>query len=269
MKLKWLIPLIVLGMFTQAVGKIVILQPDWKFHNSVAPGGDFGIITGTVWDTTDSDSAVFVDTTNAADIFNFADDSINGGIVLITGGTGINQMRYIFDFALDAVACTAHIQPNWTTNPDSTSTYRIWYGFDEQDKSAYPKFGETYTGWFVDKDDTVYSVPIEWNPDLDDYQLTYMATVDSVEDGNLPTGAVTIDVQVWVEVSHDGTNWYTPLWADSLIVNSITDTRFNTFEVTLPKGTKEFRIGTMGGAGHTATFGMTWFRQWLWLPKVR
>jgi len=50
-------------------------------------------------------------------------DTYNGCRILITGGTGIGQSRYISDWVL--ATDTATVSRAWTTNPDATSTYEI------------------------------------------------------------------------------------------------------------------------------------------------
>jgi hypothetical protein len=53
----------------------------------------------------------------------FANDELNGSLVLITGGTGIGQVRRIWDYV--GSTDTASIEPNWTTTPSGTITYVI------------------------------------------------------------------------------------------------------------------------------------------------
>jgi hypothetical protein len=56
----------------------------------------------------------------------FADDILNGCIVLIHTGTGAGQARVITDYA--GATDIATITPNWTTNPSSDSQYEVWPG---------------------------------------------------------------------------------------------------------------------------------------------
>jgi len=51
------------------------------------------------------------------------DDTYNGYSLFITGGTGIGQERLIVDYV--GTTKVATINSNWSTNPDSTSTYEI------------------------------------------------------------------------------------------------------------------------------------------------
>jgi hypothetical protein len=51
------------------------------------------------------------------------DDLFNGTRILLTGGTGAGQARIITDY--NGTTKVASIAPNWTTNPDATSTYEI------------------------------------------------------------------------------------------------------------------------------------------------
>ncbi len=56
----------------------------------------------------------------------FADDIMNGNVILILTGTGAGQSRVITDYALTNDVAT--VTPNWITNPSSDSTYEVWPG---------------------------------------------------------------------------------------------------------------------------------------------
>lgn len=51
------------------------------------------------------------------------DDIYNDHLAYITGGTGVGQMRFITDYV--GATKIATVKPNWTTNPDNTSTFAI------------------------------------------------------------------------------------------------------------------------------------------------
>ena len=51
------------------------------------------------------------------------DDFYNGALVVVTGGTGVGQVRRITDYVGSTRVAT--VDANWVTNPDSTSRYRI------------------------------------------------------------------------------------------------------------------------------------------------
>lgn len=53
----------------------------------------------------------------------YSDDEINGHVVVLTGGTGGGQWRFISDYT--GATDTATVTPAWTTQPDATSTYEI------------------------------------------------------------------------------------------------------------------------------------------------
>jgi hypothetical protein len=53
----------------------------------------------------------------------FANDELNGNIVLIHTGTGAGQARLITDYT--GATDTADVTPNWTTTPDATSQYEV------------------------------------------------------------------------------------------------------------------------------------------------
>lgn len=74
-----------------------------------------GSITGTAQSATGT-------TIVLASASAFSDDELNGGIIEITGGTGVGQFRQIDDYVGSTDTATV---TTWTTNPDSTSTYRI------------------------------------------------------------------------------------------------------------------------------------------------
>lgn len=52
------------------------------------------------------------------------DDVVNGGTLVILSGTGAGQSRIITDYV--TATDTATVDPNWGTNPDSTSVYAIF-----------------------------------------------------------------------------------------------------------------------------------------------
>jgi hypothetical protein len=55
------------------------------------------------------------------------DDQYNGWIVKITGGTGSGQSRLITDYSGTSLVAT--VSEDWTTAPDSTSTYSLFKRF--------------------------------------------------------------------------------------------------------------------------------------------
>ena len=50
-------------------------------------------------------------------------DFYNNAVVLITGGTGVGQVRRISDYV--GATKVASVVPNWATNPDNTSTFAV------------------------------------------------------------------------------------------------------------------------------------------------
>lgn len=65
-----------------------------------------------------SSGAILLDASASA-----TDDFYTGLVVLITGGLGIGQARVIRGYA--GTSKSAGVSPNWTTNPDNTSTFAI------------------------------------------------------------------------------------------------------------------------------------------------
>lgn len=83
-------------------------------------GGGTGL-TPLASDTAQGGSA---STIQLADAETFANDELNGNVVLIHTGTGAGQSRLIYDYT--NANDTADVTPNWTTNPDNTSQYEVW-----------------------------------------------------------------------------------------------------------------------------------------------
>ena len=55
----------------------------------------------------------------------FADDELNGAIIVITGGTtGVGQVRVISDYV--STTDTATVSPDWTTTPSGTIAYKVY-----------------------------------------------------------------------------------------------------------------------------------------------
>ncbi len=73
---------------------------------------------------TSSTASTLVDTSQSWATNAYQSVSANGWEVLITGGTGVNQLRSI----LGNTSNTLTLSRNWATNPDSTSTYAIYNG---------------------------------------------------------------------------------------------------------------------------------------------
>ena len=51
------------------------------------------------------------------------DDFYNGALILLTGGTGVGQARFISDYV--GATKVASVSPNWATNPAADSTFAI------------------------------------------------------------------------------------------------------------------------------------------------
>jgi hypothetical protein len=56
----------------------------------------------------------------------FANNELNGNVVKLLTGTGAGQSRLITSYT--GATDTASISPNWTTNPDATTTYEVVNG---------------------------------------------------------------------------------------------------------------------------------------------
>lgn len=67
------------------------------------------------------------------------DDFYNGRIITITAGTGSGQSRDIDDYT--GATKIANISPNWSTNPDATSVYRVEIG----DRASITKYGRRWS----------------------------------------------------------------------------------------------------------------------------
>lgn len=55
------------------------------------------------------------------------DDQYNGWVIELTGGTGSGQTRMIMDYVGSTRVTTVHKE--WDTNPDATSTYKLYKNF--------------------------------------------------------------------------------------------------------------------------------------------
>jgi len=66
------------------------------------------------------------------------DDFWTGGIVEILEGTGAEQRRAISDYVSSTGVIS--VSPNWTTNPDTTSVYRVVKSYTVKIISCFEKF---------------------------------------------------------------------------------------------------------------------------------
>ena len=94
---------------------------------SVASGGisraSFNADTGLQTIRSNTAASATGSTINLDASANANDGFYAGEIVLITGGTGAGQARYIRSYSGAGKSCA--ITPNWTTTPDNTSTFAI------------------------------------------------------------------------------------------------------------------------------------------------
>ncbi len=82
-------------------------------------------------------------------------DQYNDWVVEITGGTGDGQKRLIIDFDASRVA-TVH--KAWTTNPDATSTYKVYKRFHKYLSAGDVGYGEHISVDDVNSFGTVWKV---------------------------------------------------------------------------------------------------------------
>jgi len=254
-----LVPLIVMLAATALfAGQKKLVTPNDVF------GFGRGAITGNGKSTCDSNTVVDSVTTNS--IFSIADDSLNGAIVTITAGTGKGQVRYIWDYAHDASDCSVFVTPIWSTNPDQTSEYAIYWGLIDETQivNAYNSISNLYyVGTHVVRAETLYSDPIPWSESRygNGYQFVYTCYSDT---NQLSSPAGSCDVKIWYETSHDGHNWVAP--ATAIIANMTDINLFVSDDVSLPDGTVEFRLGWTGNTGNDGNDGIIWLNQWLQMP---
>ena len=78
-------------------------------------------------------SSTLVDTANRKE----ADNYWTGGVVEILNGTGEGQIRDITDFVQST--STISVSPDWATNPDTTSAYKVVRGFTKKIEQAFEK----------------------------------------------------------------------------------------------------------------------------------
>ena len=69
-----------------------------------------------------------------------ADDFWTGGKIEILNGTGEGQTRDITDFVQSTSVIS--VSPNWATNPDTTSVYRVIRGFTKKILQSFEKVSQ-------------------------------------------------------------------------------------------------------------------------------
>ncbi len=75
--------------------------------------------------------------TDTAKLLAYPNDYWTGGVVEILSGTGIGQQRDITDFVQSTGVLS--VSPNWTTNPDNTSQYRVIKPYTDKITQAFEK----------------------------------------------------------------------------------------------------------------------------------
>jgi len=88
---------------------------------------------------TSATTSTLVDTKRKED-----DDFWTGGVIEILYGTGVGQIRDITDFVQSTG--TISVTPNFTTTPDTTSTYRIVRSFTKKIKQSFEKLEDMLYG---------------------------------------------------------------------------------------------------------------------------
>ena len=102
-------------------------------------------VTGTA---TSATSTTLVDTSKSWTANAYAASTSGGWMVLITGGTGVNQLRQIASNTGNTLTLYAGVP--WTTTPDSTSTYAIYDGIGNLHALGPNASGTTQSGNILD-----------------------------------------------------------------------------------------------------------------------
>jgi hypothetical protein len=71
--------------------------------------------------TAQGGGAAYIDLATGA---SSTDDRFNNHIVMLVGGTGAGQSRYVDDYTGASRRCA--VSPNWFTNPDATTKYQVF-----------------------------------------------------------------------------------------------------------------------------------------------
>lgn len=82
---------------------------------------------------TSATSSTLVDTKKRKE----SDDYWKGGVIETLAGTGLGQMRDITSFTQSSG--TINVSPNWTTTPDSTTTYRVVKSWTTSIQNSFDK----------------------------------------------------------------------------------------------------------------------------------
>lgn len=118
-------------LFDIVLSKLSIPITDDDLFNELESLRDVNIqATGTA---TAGAAGSFTDTANRKE----SDDYWTGGRIEILNGTGAGQIRDITDFVQSTSVIS--VSPNWATNPDTTSVYRVIRGYTKKILQAFEK----------------------------------------------------------------------------------------------------------------------------------
>ena len=132
-----------------AVVTLTANKSKYQFPTDFSTPISVTLLSGTKTGTAQAGAASTI-TLAAADA-NTAGD-VEGKEIVITGGTGPNQVRQVIDY--DATTKIATVDQAWATNPASGSTYLIVDGYDElreepiwghDSNTAIPELGYPYS----------------------------------------------------------------------------------------------------------------------------
>jgi hypothetical protein len=118
-------------LFDVVLSKLAIPITDDNIFNELESLRDVNIqATGTA---TAGAAGTLTDTNNRKE----SDDYWTGGRIEILSGTGSGQVRDITDFAQSTSVIS--VTPNWATNPDTTSVYKVIRGYTKRIQNAFDK----------------------------------------------------------------------------------------------------------------------------------
>jgi len=253
--------LILIGLYLMAVSalagqSVVPMQASGEYYG-------FAFIEGYA-DSIPDDSILI------ANDYLASGDSLVGAVIALRTA-GFREARYIV-YVSDTLAtgqCSVMVSSDWsTTSVIDTVLFTIFPSVPPNNRTVVPwvqTAPESYSGWDITKNDTVYSVPMLWSEASwgDGYKFTYECYAESTQLERTNQHADSMDIKVWVETSHDARNWAVPTGYSSVIANLTTYGKTIISNYSLPVGTKYFRIGVVGNTANSAETGQVFLSQWL------
>lgn len=282
---EWIIPaLITIFAITSPAfaHELKILEPYDRLHAGILQGMFYRGNDSAFWDTI---------SVGQNDVHAYDSAQLVGAVIAFTSGVCQDEMAYVQvfmdsnsiivgDTAIGGSKAFIGYGPKLSAEPDSGDTYKVFWGVTEEKLRTQIFSGYTnpsgklwpnlyYTGINVVKDSTFYSKPIPWSVGKDgiDWNLGFTCQIDTIEghpNFQYFTGACSLDVAVWVEISDNAINW-TQGQGETYIYSNIKDTNLHTALVQLIPGTAWYRFAYKGNVGNSGHMGRVWLRSRIWI----